>query len=137
MSNWPTSHHHHTYDHLQVSRFSIAAVAMFGHRWTMSFEVGACDVEEHQLRLELEQVAKPMVERHFDGFFVQLQMIERAIPTLQLNQVDLYPTLILPTRQVAAAGAITDVIGFQPGGQRMFAARIHEPAREQNEQPAP
>jgi hypothetical protein len=59
----------------------------------------------------VKQIALPLVERHFDRLFVQNQVIERAIPALRLHQVYPHSTLLFPTRHIAAAVAVADVVG--------------------------
>ncbi|MEE8272824.1 MAG: hypothetical protein V3R98_14010, partial [Alphaproteobacteria bacterium] len=60
-------------------------------------------------------------------------MIEAAVPTLQLGQVDLHTSLLFPMRYIAAPVAVAHVIGFQPPRQRMFAARTYQPVGHQRQ----
>src|SRR5713101_1670797 len=60
-------------------------------------------------------------------------MVQGAVPALQLRQVDLHAPVLFPTRQVAAASAVADIIGLQPLGQGMLARRTHESVGDQHQ----
>ena len=123
MGDRPTGDHHHAHHHLNLAWLAVTAVPVLGQRRSRAFEVRARQVIEHPLRIEIEQRPQPFVQRHFNRLFVQQQMIQRAIPALQLRQVDLHPPTLLPARHIAAAVAVADVIGLQPIGQGVFARR--------------
>src|SRR5208283_5155455 len=57
MRDRPTRHHHHAHHHLHVSRLAVATVSVPRHRRTMTLEVRARQVVEHQLGLDVEQVS--------------------------------------------------------------------------------
>src|SRR5262249_22100171 len=86
-------------------------------------KIGARQVIEDHLDLEVEQIAQAAKEFHFDTFFARQQLIERAIPWLE--PVEVYPntTLLLPVSQDPLSVTSTDKIALQPLGQCMLAAR--------------
>ena len=67
----------------------------------MPREVGARQIVKHQFRLEVEQVAQAVVQRHLDPALVQQEMIQRAIPGLQLRRSISHAPLPLPARHIA------------------------------------
>ena len=123
MRDRPAGDHHHAHNHLHIPWPAVAAVAVFGDRRTVPREVRARQIVKHQVGLEVEQVAQLLIQRDFDAALVEVQVIERAIPTLQLLQIDAHAPLLFPARNVAAAVPVTSVIAFQPTGQRVFTGR--------------
>ncbi len=137
MCDRPTRHHHHAHHHLHVPRLAVATVTVLGQRRrTMAFKIRTGQVVHHQVRVELEQRPQPLIERHFHGVLVQPQMIQRAIPTLQLPQVDLDAALLLPTGYVPATMPVAHVIGLQPRGQTVLAGRPHQAVGDQHQDAA-
>ena len=136
MGNRPTGDHHHADHHLHIPRPSVATVTMFGDRRAVPREVGAGQIVKHQLRLQVKQIAQSVIQRQLDATLVQIQVIERAIPGLQLPQVDLDSDVLFPARNVAPSLAVADIIGFQPAGQRMLASRPCQPIGQQRQHSA-
>ena len=103
-----------THHHLHLPRFPVAAVAVLGDRRTVSREVRAGQVIQHQLGLKIEQVPQPVIQGDFDRTLIEIQMVQRAIPTLQLRQVDPHATLLFPARDVpitSEAGRAVNPVG--------------------------
>ena len=132
MGDRPTGDHHHTHHHLHLAWLAVTAVPVLGQRRSRAFEVRARQVIEHPLRIEIEQHPQPFVQRHFNRLFVQQQMIQRAIPALQLRQVDLHAATWLPARHIAAAVAVAAVIRIEPIGQGVFARRPRQAVGDQH-----
>ena len=136
MRDRPARDHHHSDDHLDVVRLVVAAVAVLGEAGRPgALEVGAGDVIEHQLRLEAEQVAEAMIEGHLDLFLGGHELIERAVPGLELLEVDPDSVVLVPVGHEPAALAIAEEIGLQPAGQAMFAGGVDEAIGDQDERP--
>src|SRR5207247_7186636 len=85
---------------------------------------------------KVDRVSRLVKQGDLDAALVEVQMIERAIPTLQLLQVDAHAPLLLPTRNVAAAVAVTNVIAFQPAGQCVFTGWPRQPIGQQSQHAA-
>ena len=136
MRDRPAGHHHHGNDHLDVVRLAIAAVAVLGEVGRPgALEVGAGDVIEHQVRLEAEQVAEVMIEGHLDLLLGRHELIESAVPGLELLEVDPDSLVLVPVGHEPAAPAIAEEVGLQPAGQAMFAGGADEPIGDQDERP--
>ena len=128
MRDRPAGHHHHGNDHLDVVRLAIAAVAVLGEIGRPgALEIGAGDVIEHQVRLEAEQVAEVMIEGHLDLFLGGHELIEGAVPGLELLEVDPDSLVLVPIGNEPAAPAIAEEVSLQPAGQAMFAGGADEP----------
>ena len=136
MRDRPAGHHHHGNDHLDVVRLAIAAVAVLGEVGRPgALEVGAGDVIEHQVRLEAEQVAEVMIEGHLDLLLGGHELIEGAVPGLELLEVDPDSLVLVPIGNEPAAPAIAEEVSLQPAGQAMFAGGADEPIGDQDERP--
>ena len=60
-------------------------------------------------------------------------MIQRAIPTHQLREVDLHTLVLLPDGLVTTSATIANEVGLQPGRQSMFAGRLRDPIGDQHQ----
>src|SRR5271168_3114415 len=99
----PARDHHHADDHLDVLRLAVAAVAMLGEIVRAgALEVGTGDVVEHQVGLEAEEVAEAVVERHFDLVLGRLELIEGAVPGVELAGMDTDPPALVPVGDEAS-----------------------------------
>src|SRR5271168_4853958 len=114
--------------HLDVLRLAVAAVAMLGEfRRAGALEVGAGDVVEHQVGLEAEEVAEAVIERHLDLVLGVVELVEGAVPGVELAGMDADPAAFVPVRDEASSFAIADEIGLEPPGEAMLAGRSDEP----------
>jgi hypothetical protein len=62
-----------------------------------------------------------VVQRLFDPFLGFVQLIERAIPGVELAGMHPHPITLVPVGYEAPPHAIAHVVGLQPTGQTMFA----------------
>src|SRR5450755_656155 len=107
MGDRPARDHDHADDHLHVLRLAVAAVAVLGEvAWSGALEVGAGDVVEHQLGLEAEEVAEAVVEGHFDAVFGRVELVEGAVPGVELAGMDANPPALVPVGDEASSLAI-------------------------------
>src|SRR5262249_52515009 len=97
MRDRPARDHYHRDDHLDVVRLAVAAVAVLGEAdGPGALEVGTGDVIEHQLRLEAEPVAEAMIEGHLDLLLGGYELIEGAVPGLELLEGDPDSLVLVP-----------------------------------------
>src|SRR5262249_49427217 len=123
----PAGDHHHADDRLDVVRPAVAAVAVLGEAIRPgALEIGAGDVVEDQVRLEAEEVAEAMIQRHFDAVLGLEELIEGAIPGVELAGMDADPAAAVPMGEEAAAPAVADEVGLEPAGQAVLAGRGDE-----------
>src|SRR5260370_20344264 len=88
MGDRPTGDHDHANDHLHVLRLAIAAVAVCGEVvWTDTLEGRTGDVVEHQVGLQTEETAEAMIERDFDRILGRMELVESAIPSVDLPAI--------------------------------------------------
>src|SRR5689334_20364558 len=115
MGDRPAGHHHHADDHLYVLGLAIATVAVRGEIvWAGAVGVGAGNVLEDQLGLEAEEIAKAVVERHFDPVRGGEELVEGAVPRVELARMDADPAAPVPVGDEASALAIADEVGLEP-----------------------
>ena len=134
MRDGPARDHHHADDHLHILGLAVAAVAVLGEVVrTCALEVRTGDVVEHQIGVEAEQVAEAAVERHFDPVFGVVQLIEGAVPGVELTGVHTDPPALVPMGDEASALTIADEVGFEPAGQAMLAGRSDESIGDEHE----
>src|ERR1700721_1715363 len=115
MGNRPARNHGHADDHLDVLRLAGAAVAVLGKVVRAgAFEVGACDVVEHQLGLEAEEVSESMVERHLNLLLGGMELIEGAIPSIELARMDTDPSALVPMGDEASSLTVAYEVGLEP-----------------------
>src|SRR5206468_174035 len=121
MGDRPAGDHHHADDHLDVVRLAVAAVAVLGEVLRPgALEIGAGDVVEDQVRLEAEEVAEAMIQGHFDLVFGLEELVEGAIPGIELAGMDADPAAAMPVGEEAAALAVADEVGLEPAGQAVL-----------------
>src|SRR4051794_26858296 len=118
MGDRPARDHHHADDHLHILRLAVAAVVVLGELVrARALEVGTGDVVEHQVGLEAEEVAEAVVERHFDRVLGRVELIEGAIPGVELAGMDADPAAPVPVGEEASARAVADEVGLEPAGE--------------------
>src|SRR5260370_27198125 len=100
-----------------------------------AFEVGARDVEEHQVRLEAEEVSQTMVQSQFDLLLCVNELVQGTVPGIQLRVMDADTPTLVPVGYEAPPQAIADKVGLQPAGQSVFTGRVDEPISDQHEGP--
>jgi hypothetical protein len=91
--------------------------------------------------LQREQVPQREKKCVLDLRLALEQLIERAVPLLQLTRLDPHSwrpadrtrTIVAPCGQPPAAVAIADEVGLQPPRQAMFATRRGEPVGDQHQ----
>ncbi len=76
-----------------------------------------------------------MIEGQFDLFLGGHELIEGAVPGLELPEMDPDPLVLVPVGHEPPAPAIADEIGLQPAGQAVFAGRAGEAIGDQDEGP--
>jgi hypothetical protein len=62
-----------------------------------------------------------------------VELIEGAIPGVQLPGMDTDPSALVPVGNEASALAIADEVAFEPTGQSMFAGRLDQSVGDQDE----
>src|SRR5262249_15622554 len=134
MGNRPAVDHHQAHLHLAIARLAIATVSKLSKTcWPAPLKIGARQVIEDKLDLEVEQVAQPSKEFDLNTVFARQQLVQRAIPFLKPVQVYPYPTLLLPGSQNPLAITSTDKIALQPLRQRVLAAGTAETTGHQHQ----
>ena len=134
MGDRPARDHHHADDHLHVLRLAVAAVAVLGEVVRAgALEVGTGDVVEHQVGLEAEEVAEAVVERHFDLVLGRVELIEGAVPGVELAGMDADPAALVPVGDEASALAVADEVGLEPAGEPVLTGRGDEPVGDEHE----
>ena len=113
---------------------AVATVAVLGEVvWACALEVGAGDVVEHQFGLEAEEVAETVIQRHFDAVFGRVELVEGAVPGVELARVNTDPPALVPVRKEASALAITDEVGFEPAREPVLTGGGDEPVGDEHE----
>ena len=134
MGDRPAGDHHHADDHLDVVRLAVAAVAVLGEVGRPGpLEVGAGDVVEDQVGLEAEEVAEAVIQRHLDSVLGPEELVEGAVPGVELAGMDADAAAAVPMGEEAAALAVADEVGLEPAGQAMLTGRGDEPVGDQRE----
>src|SRR5450759_5855134 len=104
MGDRPACDHHHADDDLHVLRLAIAAVAMLGEVVrARALAVRTGDVVEHQLGLEAEEVAEAVVECHLDLIFGRVELVEGAIPGVELTGMNADSLALVPVGDEAVS----------------------------------
>ena len=133
MGDRPARDHHHADHDLNIVRLAVATVTVFGEVFGAgTLEVRAGDVVKDQIWLEAEEVAEAVVERLFDPLLGLVQLIERAIPGVELAGMHPHPIALVPVRHEAAPHAIADEVGLQPTGQSVFAGGTDQPIGDEH-----
>ena len=68
-----------------------------------------------------------MVQRHLDPLFSPVELIERAIPGLELGGMHPNTSMQMPLRHKSAAFAVTDKVDLEPAGDAVLTAGTDEP----------
>ena len=100
---------------------------------TCALEVGAGDVVEHQVGLEAEEVAEAVVERHLDLVLGRVELIEGAVPGVELAGMDADPAVLVPVGDEASALAVADEVGLEPAGEAVLTGGGDEPVGDEHE----
>ena len=130
----PAGDHHHADDHLEVLRLAVTAVAVPGQVVRPgALEVGTGDVVEDQIGLETEEVAEAVIQRHFDPVLGPEELVEGAVPGIELTGMDADPAALVPMGEEPSALSVADEVGLEPAGQPMFTGRGDEPVSDQRE----
>jgi hypothetical protein len=133
MGDRPAANHHHANHDLNIVRLAIATVTVFGEVFgARTLEVRARNVVKDQVWLEAKEVAEAVVQRHFDLFLGLVQLIERAIPGVELAGVHPHPITLVPVRNESPPHAIAHVVGLQPTTQTMFACGTDQPIGDEH-----
>src|SRR5438105_7119146 len=134
MGDRPARDHHHADDHLHVLRLAVAAVAVLGEVVRAgALEVRTGNVVEDQVGLEAEEVAETVVERHFNPVFGRVELVEGAVPGVELAGMDADPPALVPVRDEASALAIADEVSLEPAGEPVLTGRSDEPVGDEHE----
>jgi hypothetical protein len=96
-------------------------------------KVRAGDVVEHEVGLEAKEVAETVVQRHVDLVLGRVQLIESAIPGVELAGIDSDPPMLAPVRDEASSLAIADEVGLEPTGQAVLAGGGDETIGDEHE----
>src|SRR5262249_30205659 len=91
------------------------------------------DVVEDQVRLEAEEVAEAMVEGHFDPVFGREELVEGAVPGVELAGMDADPVALVPMGEKTSALAVADEVGLEPAGQAMLTGGCDQPVGDEHE----
>ena len=106
MCQGPAIHQHHSQEHLPISRLAVSAMPMSCQGWPVAREVSRRQIVESKVDLQTKQVAQVPVQLSFDPLFVLDQLVQGAVPLLELPVVDTDPwrTTCQPLAVVAPAG---------------------------------
>jgi len=72
-------------------------------------------------------------QRDFNAFFGRVELVEGAVPSVELPGVDADPAALVPVGNEASALAIADEVGLEPAGQAVLAGRGDEPVGNEHE----
>ncbi len=142
--NRPAIDHDETDQHLPVARLAVAAVTMSAEIGRpLALEIGRGQIVEHHVDAQREQVTQREKQRVLGLVLAGVQLVERAIPLLQLPRLNAHPRrpagialgVVAPAGDEAPADPIADKIALQPPRQRMLAARCGEPIGDQHQRP--
>jgi hypothetical protein len=134
MGDRPAGDHHHADDHLHVLRLAIAAVAVLGEVVRAgALEIRAGQIVEDQVGFETEEIAEAVVQGHFDAIFSRVELVEGAVPGVELARMDADPSALVPVGNEATAPAVADEVGLEPAGEPMLAGRRDEPVGDEDE----
>jgi hypothetical protein len=142
MRDRPAIDQHQADQHLRVAWLLVAAVAVRTDLvGPAALEVGRSEIVKHHIRLQREQIAQAQIQIALDALLVLEQLIERAIPLLELTHLDLHARcaaglachLVAPLCHPSPAMTITDEVALQPARQPMLAAGRSKPIEHQHE----
>jgi len=74
-----------------------------------------------------------VVERHLDPVLGLVELVEGAVPGVELAGMDADPAATVPVGDEATAFAIADEVGLEPSGEAVFAGRSDEPIGDKHE----
>jgi hypothetical protein len=74
-----------------------------------------------------------VVERHLDLVLGVVELVEGAVPGVELARMDADPAAAVPVGDEAATLAIADEVGLEPSGEAVFAGRSDEPIGDKHE----
>ena len=122
--------------HLRIARLTVTAVAVSTqYHGALALEVGRGEIVKDGVDLERGQIAQGEIELMLDLCLALKQLIERAVPPLQLARLNAHPRclasfalrVIAPCWDPASSLLVADKDGFQPSGEPVFAARRNQP----------
>jgi hypothetical protein len=125
MCNRPAIDQYQPNQDLRIAGLAVAAVAIGSQAGrSLTFEIGRGQIIKDRINLEGGQIAQPKIELMLDPFLAFKQLIERAVPLLQLARLHTHARrlagfalyLIAPCRDPAASLPVAAKIGFQPPG---------------------
>ena len=144
MRDRPAVDHDQADQNLPVARLAVAAVAVAAELGrSLALEIGRGQIVEHHVDPQREQIAQPHKQRLLDLRLARQQLVERAIPLLELAHLDAHPRrptglafrVLAPGGDEAPAAAVADKIALQPPRQGMLAARRRQPIGHQHQGP--
>ena len=74
-----------------------------------------------------------MIQRHFDAVLGPEELVEGAVPGIELTGMDADPAALVPMGDEPSAHSVADEVGLEPAGQAMFTGRGDEPVGDQRE----
>jgi hypothetical protein len=74
-----------------------------------------------------------VVEGHFDPVLGREELVEGAVPGVELAGMDADPSALVPVRDEASALTVADEVGLEPGGEPVLAGRGEEPVGHEHE----
>src|SRR5215469_3956998 len=141
MRDRPSVDQHQPNKHLRIARPTVTTVAVSAQdRGAFALEVGRGQIIKGDIDLERGQVAQAEIELMFDLWLAFEQLVERAVPLLQLARLHAHPRClagfarraIAPCGDPASSLLVADKVGFQPAGKPMFAAWRDQPIGNQD-----
>ena len=72
-----------------------------------------------------------MVEHHFDLVLGRVELIEGAVPGVELAGMDADPPALVPVGDEASALAVADEVGLEPAGEPVLTGRGDEPVSDE------
>src|SRR5262249_3365713 len=135
----PAVDQHQANKHLRIARPTVTAVAVSAQdRGAFALKVGRSQIIKDDIDLERGQIAQAEVELMLDLWLAIEQLVERAIPLLQLARLHTHPRCLagFARRVIAPCGDPSaphgeDKAGFQPPRKPVFATRRDEPISDQ------
>src|SRR3954451_10514555 len=90
-------------------------------------------MSKDQLGLEAEEVAEAVVEGDFDPALGREELVEGAVPGVELAGMDADPAAPVRVGEEASALAVADEVGLEPAGEPVLAGRGDEPVGDEHE----
>src|SRR5215468_933021 len=112
-------------------------------RRSVPFKICGGQVVKHQIDLQRKQIAQVHKQLELNLLLTCQQLINRAVPLLELTHLDTDPrhstglalSVFAPSRDESPAAAVTDKVALQPLRQRMLTARCYQPIGHQWHRP--